>query len=167
MLQPLLRRTWAPRGQTPEINAWDRHDRLSAVAALTLTPCRRRIGLYFELLDHNACAEDFFWFIVRLHREVKRDLVVVWDRLGAHRKAARILTRLDCNWVHFEYLPAYCPELNPVEHVWNTTKWGTLANWPAPDIQAVTDRVHADFEDQAATQEVLRGHFAWAGLDLD
>ena len=33
MLQPLLRRTWAPQGETPLSHAWDRHDRLSVISA--------------------------------------------------------------------------------------------------------------------------------------
>jgi hypothetical protein len=34
MLQPLARRSWAPRGQTPVIRCWDRRDRLSVIAAI-------------------------------------------------------------------------------------------------------------------------------------
>lgn len=166
MLQPLLRRTWAPRGKTPVLHAWDRHDRLTAITALTLSPHRRKLDLHFELLDHNAKAEDFFWFLVSLHREVGRRLIVIWDRLGAHRKAARVLHELACDWITFEYLPAYCPELNPVEHVWTTTKWGNLANWPAPSIEAVHDRVDDNLQLQASKQATLRGHFQWAKLDL-
>ena len=47
MLQPLNRRTWAPRGETPVQYAWDRRDRLSVIGALTLSPVRQRIGFYF------------------------------------------------------------------------------------------------------------------------
>lgn len=166
MLEPLLRRTWAPRGETPVLKAWERHDRLTAITALTLTPHRKRVGLYFELLDHNACAEDFIRFLVHLHRETRHPLMVVWDRLGAHRKAAKAFDRSGCRWIDFEYLPAYSPELNPVEHVWVTTKWGRLANWPAPNIDSVHDRVSTDFQVQASSQHTLRGHFEWAGLDL-
>lgn len=166
MLQPLLRRTWALRGQTPIMKSWDRHDRLTAITALTLTPVRRRIGLYFELLEHNARAEDFIGFLSRLREELRRPLWVIWYRLGAHRKAARALLELGCQWINFTYLPAYCPELNPVEHVWSTTKWGRLANWPAPDIKALGSRVSQDFLDQSSHQAILRGHFDWAGLAL-
>jgi hypothetical protein len=31
MLQPVRRRTWAPSGQTPYHDAWDRHERLRVV----------------------------------------------------------------------------------------------------------------------------------------
>lgn len=166
MLQPLLRRTWAPRGRTPVIKAWDRHDRLTAVTALALTPNRRRCDLYFQTFDHNAKAAEFFWFVVMLHREIRCPLTIVWDRLSAHRKAARWLGELGCNWVRFIYLPPYCPDLNPVEHVWSTTKWGRLANWPAPDIEAVEDRVSEDFRLQARQQTLLKNHFRSAGLNL-
>ncbi len=166
MLQPLVRRTWAPRGQTPVMPAWDRHDRLTAITALTLSPQRRRCELYFELLDHNARYDDFVWFLVQLWKEVGRPLIVVWDRLGAHRKAERILHELGCKWVDFEYLPAYCPELNPVEHVWSTTKWGRLCNWAPGDVAALEKEVSADLRSQASEQSLLRQHFRWAGLDL-
>lgn len=166
MLHPLVRRTWAPRGKTPVINAWDRHDRLTAITALVLTPKRRRCSLYFELLDHNAHFDDFVWFVARLRKEVQRRLLIVWDRLGAHRKAQRILRQLGCDWVDFEYLPAYWPELNPTEHVWCTTKWGRLANWPAGNVDALADRVSEDLSDQGSDPNLLKQHFRWAGLDL-
>ncbi|MBI4758435.1 MAG: IS630 family transposase, partial [Chloroflexi bacterium] len=35
MLQPVVRRTWAPQGKTPIQYSWDRHDRLSVLAAIT------------------------------------------------------------------------------------------------------------------------------------
>jgi hypothetical protein len=165
-LQPLLRRTWAPRGQTGVVKAWDRHDRLTAVTALALTPGRRRVDLYFQMLDHKAKADDFLWFVVMLKREIQRPLIIVWDRRSAHRKAARWFRELDCNWVQFHYPPPYCPELNPVEHVWSTTKWGRLANWPAPDIESVANRVCDDFESQACQHHLMKGHFRSARLDL-
>src|SRR5262249_43402792 len=49
-LTPAVRRTLAPRGQTPVLDAWDRRDRISAISCLTLSPQQGRPGLYFELL---------------------------------------------------------------------------------------------------------------------
>nr|WP_146561257.1 transposase [Posidoniimonas corsicana] len=83
MLQPLLRRTWAPIGETPLLEQWDRRDRLSVVGALALSPRRRRVRMFFKLLDHNAKAEDFLWFLIDLRFELGRELHVVWDNLGA------------------------------------------------------------------------------------
>lgn len=91
MLQPLVRRTWAPIGQTPLLDQWDRRDRTSVITALTLSPKRRRVRMFFQLLDHNAKAEDFVWFLNDLRKELGRKLHVVWDNLGAHRKSGEFL----------------------------------------------------------------------------
>jgi hypothetical protein len=166
MLQPLVRRTWAMRGQTPVLHQWDRRDRVSALAALALSPQRRRLRLFFRLLDHNATAEDFVWFLNDLRLELGRKLHVVWDNLGAHRKAENFFTTIDCRWVRFHRLPPYAPELNPVEHVWSTGKWGPLANAPPHDVRQLQTNLDAELARQAREQQLLRAHLRWAGLDL-
>lgn len=166
LLQPLVRRTWSEKGQTPVIEQWDRRDRVSVIAALALSVKRRRLRMFFRLLDHNAKAEDFIWFLNDLRKELKRKLIVVWDNLGAHRRAENALAKFGCGWARFERLPPYAPELNPVEHVWTTAKWGRLANAPPADAQRLWDNVANELDDQSLEQRILRGHFHWAGLDL-
>lgn len=61
MLQPLVRRTWAKRGHTPLLKAWDRHDRLTAITALVFQSHRKKqLSMYFELHNCNANFETFF-----------------------------------------------------------------------------------------------------------
>jgi len=59
MLQPVVRRTWAPKGKTPIHYSWDRYDRLSVISAITVSPKRQRLGLYFDIRDHNIVTDDF------------------------------------------------------------------------------------------------------------
>jgi hypothetical protein len=113
MLQPVRRRTWAPRGQTPIQYAWDRHDRLSAVSAITFSPKTQRPGVFFRLLDHNLRTPDCVDFLTELHHHVRRKVIVVWDRLNVHRSAARHFETTRPGWFQFEWLPAYAPVLNP------------------------------------------------------
>ncbi|MFH1417667.1 MAG: IS630 family transposase [Planctomycetota bacterium] len=128
MLQPVVRRTWAPRGQTPVHHSWDRHDRLSAISALTVSPRRRRLGLYFDIHEHNIGTEEVESFICWLQRRFPNGIILVLDRLSAHRSAAkRLVARYGCR-VDVEWLPPYAPELNPVEQVWDHTKYADLAN---------------------------------------
>jgi transposase len=54
MLTPTVRRTWAPRGQTPVLSCWDRRDRLSVISCITVSPRKARLNLYFEILPDNA-----------------------------------------------------------------------------------------------------------------
>lgn len=135
MLQPLRRRTWAPRGQTPVCRAWSRHDRWSVLAAITRAPWALRLGCYFRIYDRNITTENVIDFVKSLHRGLRRPLIVILDRWSVHRKAIRLLTERKINWLRVEWLPAYAPELNPVEQLWNHTKWGDLANFVPDDAQ--------------------------------
>jgi len=162
MLQPLRRRTWAPRGQTPVQFAWDRHDRFSVLGALSLAPWALRIGLYFRLFDHNVTAIDVVKFVKQLHRQLGRRLILVWDRWSVHRSAARQLARYD--WLQVEYLPAYAPELNPVEQVWNHTKYGDLANFVPPDADNLRLSIVDSLAHQRTDQRLKYSCFRHAQL---
>lgn len=135
LLQPLRRRVWAPTGNTPIQRAWDRRERVTTIAAVTRAPWALRLGLYYELLDHNARTEDFIRFVCEIHGHLRRTIILVWDRLPAHRSAARRLLEEGASWLHVEWLPPYAPDLDPVEDVWNQSKYGALANVIPEDIE--------------------------------
>jgi hypothetical protein len=42
---PGRRLTWVPKGETLIQYSWDRHDRLSVISAITLSPVRQQLGL--------------------------------------------------------------------------------------------------------------------------
>ena len=44
--------------------------------------------LYFHLVAENVDTDQLIWLLRLLHRHYRRHVVVVWDRLGAHRSAA-------------------------------------------------------------------------------
>ncbi len=140
-MAPLVRRTWAPRGVTPVFYQPTRsHRKVSVIAALTLPPRYRRVGLYFSLhTDANVTAHKVVLFLRRLTRQIQKQLLIVWDRLNTHRAVTvnRWLARHPN--VHIEYLPPYAPELNPVEHLWGYLKGNPLANWAAErDLRTIT-----------------------------
>src|SRR5262249_17378788 len=54
MLNPLVRRTFAPRGQTPVNRVADPHARISAIAAITVDPRRERVAMAYDMLGDNA-----------------------------------------------------------------------------------------------------------------
>lgn len=134
MLQPLRRRVWAPRGDTPIQYAWDRHDRITALVAITRAPWAARLGLHYTLLDHNARAPDFVQFIRDIHTCLHRPIILVCDRLKAHQSAIHRLAERHADWLKVEWLPPYAPDLNPVEDVWSQSKYGDLANFIPDDI---------------------------------
>lgn len=166
MLQPLCRRTWAPRGKTPIQHAWDRHDRLSAIAGITVSQRRRRLGLYFHIRSHNIRGPDMVKYLRDVHRQVRRPIIVVWDRSSVHRSAARLLREGGCQWLQVEYLPSYAPDLNPVEGLWSHTKYSELANYVPDNIDDLFDATANSLNDLYFKQPLLRSFFGWADLKL-
>lgn len=166
MLSPVARRTWSPRGETPIIKSWDRHDRLSTISALTIPPRRCRLGLHFNVQDHNVRWPDVFRFLNSLLSKLCRPLTVVLDRSSAHRGAPSRLKARFGDRIEFEWLPAYAPESHPVEHAWGHTKYGDLANYVPEGIHALKGELSASLERKRANGGLLRSFFSQAGLKL-
>jgi transposase len=138
MLTPTVRRTLAPRGRTPILESWDRHDRISAISAITVSPTRRRIGLYFRLLpdDTNVRAEDVVGFLRELRRQLPMPMTILWDRGNVHDRSKAVRAYLaEHPAIEAVSFPGYAPEANPDEGVWGHTKHGRLANF-APENTA-------------------------------
>jgi transposase len=153
-------------GQTPLQYSWDRHDRLSVIAGLTVSPKTRLVGLYFTGVRHNIANPDVVDFLRGVRRQLGRDLVVVLDRLNAHRTAVRRLTQLSPSGYRFEWLPAYAPDLNPVEQVWTHTKYGDLANFIPEDLDDLEVEVTLSLELKCGQQELFRSFFRHAGIPV-
>ena len=164
MLQPLVRRTWAPIGQTPVMYSWDRHDRLSVIAGLSLSARARRVGLYFAIHEKNVTAEDVEMFLRQMQRSLGRKLIVVVDRWPVHRRAAKSLFGDKRFWI--VYLPPYAPDLNPVEHVWNHTKYGDLANYVPDDLLDLQIECQISIDETRESPELLRSFFHAAELRI-
>jgi transposase len=163
-LQPLNRRTWAVRGCTPEQRSWDRHDRLSVIGVVTLSPGRMRVGSYFDVQRENVRAPDVVDFLRRLRTKLRRPLIVVWDRWNAHRSAATRIAERGWKNIDFEFLPAYAPQLNPVEAMWSHAKYSDLANYVPDDADQLQAAVTESLQDQSRNQRLKRSYFKTAQL---
>ena len=166
MLQPTVRRTWGPRGQTPIHYSWDRRDRLSVISAISLSPQRRQLGLYFQLFGHNIIADEAEPFVAGMLDHFPQGIILVWDRWSVHRSAARRLQeRFPCR-VRIEWLPAYAPELNPTEQVWNRSKYTDLANFIPHDVDHLATALRRSLRHTRSQQTLLRSFFKHAKLKL-
>lgn len=142
MLTPTVRRTWAPRGSKPDLDCWDRRDRLSAISCLTVSPKANRLNLYFRLLPYNVDAKEIVSFLRELKNSIGGPLTVIWDRGRVHRKSLLVRAFLaEHPEIVAEDLPAYAPELNPDELVWGWSKYGRLANLAAENTDQLAELV--------------------------
>jgi transposase len=168
LLTPLVRRTLAPRGQTPILSVkGGRRDKVSVIAGLSLSPRARRPGLYFRTFPNAyVTTPDTAAFLRDLLRHLRGRVIVVWDRGPIHRgdPIRRVLAAYPR--LTLERLPAYAPELNPVEQLWSYVKYGRLANLAAPDADALDDLVTECLIDTKFESSRLYSFYAATPLGL-
>jgi len=102
---------------------------VSAIAGLTWR------NFYFQLHAGAIRSAQVIGFLQALHRQVPGKLLLIWDGAPIHR--SRVVTdyvQQERGWLHVERLPAYAPELNPVEYLWAYWKKNELANFCAKDV---------------------------------
>jgi putative transposase len=70
-------------------------------------------------------------FLGELHQHLGGDKVtLIWDGLPSHRsRLMKAYVASQRHWLVVERLPAYAPDLNPVELVWGNLKGTELANF--------------------------------------
>lgn len=122
MLIPTRRRTWNPRGQTPVVRYHYKHDRISAIAALTVASRRARMGLYAQFRQDNFKAVQVAKFLRLLLKHLRGQVILLWDGGRIHKGPAIDAVRDAFPRLHLERFPGYAPELNPVEQIWNDFK---------------------------------------------
>lgn len=158
LMAPLVRRTWAPCGETPILLQRTRSaEKVSAIAALTVSPYRRRVRLYVSLFaNRNVRTAELLRFLRALRRHVRGPLVLVWDRLNVHR-AGRLQVWLAAHGVTSVFLPPYAPELNPVELWWAYLKHHRLANFAAQTARQLARVARRQTRAVARCPLLLRG----------
>ena len=89
---------------------------------------------------------------------------MVLDRWAVHRKAAKALFGDRRFWI--EWLPPYAPDLNPMEHVWDHTKYDDLANYVPDDLLDLEIEAEMSLADLRTKPDLLRSCFHGANLEL-
>src|SRR5918998_3410400 len=112
---PSVVRTYAPVGHTPILREWWTRDHLSAIRAVS--PEGKR---YFSCQDCALNSADVVAFLDHLLREVPGRMVIIGDGAPIHRShmIKEFLASGAAQRLHLERLPAYAPELNPGEGLW-------------------------------------------------
>ncbi len=160
------RRTWAPKGQTPVQRVWDRYDRLSVIGAVVVSPSRKRMDTPFEIQEANVRTPDIVTFLKQLRKQFRRPLIICWDRWSVHRSAAKQITGSRMKNIHFEFLPAYAPELNPVEASWSHAKYGLLANFVPDDVPQLKRHVRSSLKKHRTNHLLQQSFFKTAKLRI-
>jgi transposase len=110
--------TWGKMGQTPEVA--DSGDRFSLKLISAVSP---RGDMKFSTFEGRMNGERFVDFLKKLRADAGRPIIVIADNASYHTGGAvRRYVVASQGQVAVENLPAYSPELNPDEQVWNHAK---------------------------------------------
>ena len=126
-----MKRTWAPRGQTPTIRtSLEHNERLNLIGTLGVTPKQRKIKLHLHSHRQSISGDEVISFLTHLSHHVKGPIVMVWDKHPIHRR------RKVKDWlarhprIHVYEFPTSAPELNPTEFAWTQISEYTASTAP-------------------------------------
>jgi transposase len=159
--RPSLVRTWAPKGETPQLTFSFTWKQLSVMAGITWWQ------FYFRFYRGAVRGPQAVDFLRHLRRQLRGRLLIIWDGLSVHR------SRVVRQWVagtHGEVwlaqLPAYAPELNPVEYVWGHLKQHALANFCASDLAHLSRYARSKLRSAQRRPQLVRAFWHQAELAL-
>lgn len=114
-------------------------------AALAYRWDGRRCRLLFQTKPDSYNTTALIRFLRQIKRHFRgRRVILIWDHLNAHRSVAmRAFLARQRPWLRVEWLPAYAPDLNPVEMLWGNVKGQEIANLDVEETLDVVDGLRA------------------------
>lgn len=125
-------------------------------------------NFYFQLFDKAIAKEEVVVFLAYLLRQISSPLLIVWDRLPAHksRLVGEFLASLN-GWIATEYLPPYAPELNPVEYLWGHWKQHELPNVCPKDLWQLSEGARRTLRRLRRRPRLIGAFWKQSSLALD
>lgn len=168
-LLPQVRRTYALRGRTPTLRHRLNWKRVSMAAALryhAADPDRGpRLCFHLKPGSYDTTA------LIEVLEQVKvfyaeEPVVLVWDGLSAHWSRAMRAWVAEQDWLTLERLPAYTPELNPVELLWSAIKARELANLAGDHLADAADATERGIHRISQNDQLPWSFLAHTGLTI-
>ncbi len=79
--------------------------------------------MHFDVIEDRMNSEKFIEFLKQLREDANGPIFVIADNARYHHsKKVQALLSTQCGNIMMAFLPAYSPELNPDEQVWNHAK---------------------------------------------
>ena len=163
-----MRATWAPRGKTPVLRHRFNWKRLSMAAALGYAPDGSDAWLVFQVRPGAYNDESLIEFLLELCEHLGgAKVTLIWDGLPSHRsKTMRAFIASQRRWLVVERLPAYAPDLNPVEMIWGNLKSSELANLCVEAIDQAGEAADAGLERIGSDANLCFAFLRHTGLSL-
>lgn len=159
-LLPAVVKTYAPKAQTPILDEWQTRDHLSVMGGVTAQ------GKVYTLVRPKSLnGLHAIEFLVHLGRLGADRLLVIWDGSPIHRRAeVKAFLSEAGDAIHLESLPAYAPDLNPVEWLWRHLKEVEMRNLACGDLEELHLELHLALGRVRHKSRLFGSFFEGAGL---
>lgn len=147
--------TWAARGETPVIEKTGKRFGMNMISAISPEGTMR----YMEV-DGRMSAGRFIEFLKRLIDTHERPIYFIVDGHPSH-KAKKVLKFVEQNEEKLKlfFLPAYSPQLNPDELVWNRLKNHYTGKRAISTITELKKVVHSAMRSIQKSPDLIRSFF--------
>ena len=130
MLNPVLSAEWIRKGKEFEVKTNSGRERININGALEIRTLRVVCRSYKRVNDHFMC--DLLRGI-RLRHPGSERIYLVLDN-APYNRSYRVRDLAKELRIKILYLPAYSPNLNPIERLWKFMKKKVMANTYFPDV---------------------------------
>src|SRR5438477_1116163 len=158
-------RTYSPEAHTPVIHEWQTRDHLSVMGGVT--PGGK---LYTLVRQESLNGLHTIEFLKHLIRHVGPRLLVIWDGSPIHRRAEvnEFLESRGGRGVRVERLPAYAPDLNPLDQGgWHQLKNVEMRNLACLDLEELHLELHLAIGRLRQKPRLIRSFFVGARLETE
>jgi len=123
--------------------------------------------IYFRFFHGTIKGPQLVEFLKALKAQIKGKLLIIWDGLPAHRSGVvrDYVESLD-GQIALERLPAYAPELNPVEYLFGYAKQRELANLCLDTIDEVRRYAARRIKSMQRRPALIRAFWTQAELPI-
>ena len=146
-----------------------------SVAGLACFKAGQPSRFFYRMQDHRlrpgtrrAMSEaDYASLITAAHRYLDAPVIVIWDNLNTHlsRKMRSFITGHP-DWLTVIQLPAYAPDLNPVEGAWSVMK-NSLGNLTPGTTGQLAAAMRHQLDRIQRRPSLITGFLGQTGLTLD
>lgn len=147
-----LIRTWAPKGKQPRVLSASTRQKIAFYGAVSL-----KTGKLLTQPVPTFNTETFHQFLCFLLKRTRGPILLILDNVSYHR--ARDLKPFFSQYhsrLQRAFLPAYSPELNPIERVWRITRRKVTHNCYFPSIQDLNEVLANQFAQWKHPNHALR-----------
>ncbi|WP_200286393.1 IS630 family transposase [Rhabdochromatium marinum] len=148
-------KTWGEYGIRPNVYVTGKRGRLNILSVVTA-----KGTFYYHVTEDRINSDEFIGFLDQIIEQHDRPIFLIVDRASFHlSRKVRIFVWHHREQIRLFYLPAYSPELNPDEHVWEEIKDKQLGRKSIKNKSNLKERLHAALENLKANANRIISFF--------